>query len=137
MAEVRATLDQFSDDLWREAASRHARPTIAGDASGHVFHAERAESVSGQRAFDEVLDLFAPFEDGPDLREPDARLRIVPARCAGEPHLLGTRLTTRTVAALAARGHDPDTIAALYPEEDVDALGEALRFEQPLVHAVS
>lgn len=137
MAEVRATLDQFSDDLWREAVSGHARPTIAVDASGHVFHVERSESVSGQRAFDEVLDLFAPFDDGPDLREPDAHLRIVPGRCAGEPHLLGTRLTTRTVAALAARGYDLDTIVALYPDEDVDALGEALRFEQRLVHAAS
>ena len=137
MAEVRATLDRFADDLWREAASGQARPTIAVDASGHVFHIERSEDVSGQRAFDDVLDLFAPFEDGPDLREPDAHLRIVPGRCAGEPHLLGTRLTTRTVAALAERGYDLGTIAALYPDEDVDALGEALRFEQRLVHAAS
>ena len=59
----------------------------------------------------------------------------MPGRCAGEPHLLGTRLTTRTIAALAERGYDLDTIAALYPDEDADALGEALRFEQRLVHA--
>lgn len=65
MTEVRATLDRFADDLWREAASGHACPTIAVDASGHVFHVERSESVSGQRAFDDVLDLFAPFEHGP------------------------------------------------------------------------
>jgi uncharacterized protein (DUF433 family) len=136
MAEVRATLDRFADDLWLEAPSGHARPTIAVDASGHVFHVERSESISGQRAFD-VLDLFAPFEDGPDLREPDVHLRIMPGRCAGEPHLVGTRLTTRTIAALAERGYDLDTIAALYPDEDVDALGEALRFEQRLVHAAS
>ncbi len=137
MAEVRAMLDRFADDLWREAASGHARPTIAVDASGHVFHVKRSESVSGQRAFDDALDLFAPFQDGPDLREPDAHLRIVPGRCAGEPHLLGTRLTTRTIAALFERGYDLDTIAALYPDEDSDALGEALRFEQRLVHAAN
>ncbi len=137
MAEIRAMLDRFADDLWREAASGHDRPTIAIDASGHVFHIERSESVSGQRAFDDALDLFAPFEDGPDLREPDAHLRIVPGRCAGEPHLLGTRLTTRTIAALAERGYGLDTIAALYPDEDVDALGEALSFEQRLARAAS
>ena len=127
MAEVRAMLDRFGDDLWHEAASGHARPTIAVDASGHVFHVQRSESVRGQRA----------FEDGPDLREPDAHLRIVPGRCAGEPHLLGTRLTTRTIAALSERGYDLETIAALYPDEDTAALGEALRFEQRLMHAAS
>lgn len=49
MAEVRAMLDRFADGLWHEAASGHARPTIAVDASGHVFHVQRSESVSGQR----------------------------------------------------------------------------------------
>lgn len=137
MAEVRAMLDRFVDELWCEAASGHARPTIAVDASGRVFHVERAEGTSGQRAFGDALDLFAPFEDGPDLREPGAHLRIVPGRCAGEPHLVGTRLTTRTIAALAERGYDLATIVALYPDEDVDALDEALRFEQRLVHAAS
>jgi hypothetical protein len=40
------------------------------------------------------VDLFTPFEDGPDLREPAVHLRIVPGRYAGEPHLLGSiRLT--------------------------------------------
>ncbi len=135
MAEVRAALDRFSDDLWREVAPGDDRPTIAVDPAGHVFHTERLESVSGQRALGDALDLFAPFEDGPDLREPDAHLRIMPGRCAGEPHLLGTRLTTRTVAALAARGYDLAMISALYPDEDADALGEAVRFEQRLVRA--
>ncbi len=137
MAEVREALDQFADDLWRESEAGDDRPTIAVDSSGRVFHVEHFERASGQRAFGDTLDLFAPFEEGPDLREPDAHLRIVPGRCAGEPHLLGTRLTTRTIAALAERGYDLDTIAALYPDEEADALGEALRFEQRLVHAAA
>jgi len=137
MAEVRAALDRFSDDLWREVTPGQERPTIAVDAAGQVFHVERSETVGGQRAFRDVLDLFAPFGDGPDLREPDEHLRIVPGRCAGEPHLLGTRLTTRTVAALARRGYELSTIAALYPDEDAAALGEALRFEDKLTHVAA
>jgi uncharacterized protein (DUF433 family)/DNA-binding transcriptional MerR regulator len=136
MTEVRAALDRFGDELWQEVTPGHDRTTIAVDRIGHVFHAERLEHVTGQLALEDALDLFAPFEDGPDLREPDEHLRIVPGRCAGEPHLLGTRLTTRTVAALAARGHDLTTISALYPDEDPDALSEAVRFEQRLAHAV-
>jgi len=135
MAEVRAALDRFGDELWREVAFGHDRPTIAVHLAGHVFHTERLESLSGQRALEDVLDLFAPFEDGPDLRQPDDHPRIVPGRCAGEPHLLGTRLTTRTVAALAERGYDLATISALYPDEDADALGEAVHFEQWLARA--
>jgi uncharacterized protein (DUF433 family)/DNA-binding transcriptional MerR regulator len=137
MAEVREALDRFADDLWRECESGVERPTIAVDPSGRVFHVGHLERASGQLALSDTLDLFAPFDEGPDLRVPDAHLRIVPGRCAGEPHLLGTRLTTRTVAALAERGYDLDTIAALYPDEDVDALREALRFEERLVPAAS
>ena len=105
MAEVRATVDRFADDLWRESEAGDDRPTIAVGPSGRVFHVEHFERASGQRALGDTLDLFALFGEGPDLRVPDAHLRIVPGRCAGEPHLLGTRLTTRTIAALAERGY--------------------------------
>lgn len=139
MAEVRAALDAFGDELWEEAPRGHDRPTIKVDASGHVIHTGRREDVSGQRVMGEVLDLFAPFQlapdaSGPDLRRPDRHLRIAPGRCAGEPHLLGTRLTTRTVAALANRGYDVDRISRLYPDEDVEALSAAVRFEHRLAH---
>lgn len=132
MAEVRAALERFSDDLWREHDSGEDRPTIAVTSDGTVFHRERSETAFGQQALEGTLDLFAPFDDGVDLRRPDDRLRIVPGRCAGEPHLVGTRLTTRTVAALAERGYDLAAITRLYPSEDVEALGEALRLEEKL-----
>lgn len=142
MAEVRDALDAFGDQLWEEAPQGHDRPTIRVDAAGHVIHPERGEDASGQRVIGDVLDLFAPFElapdaHGPDLRVPDEHLRIAPGRCAGEPHLLGTRLTTRTVAALAARGYDLDLIAKLYPDEEIQALAEAVRFEERLTGAAA
>ncbi len=82
------------------------------------------------------LDLLGPFEGtdggGPDLRQPRAHLRIVPGKCAGEPHLAGSRLTTLTVAALAERGFGIDDIARLYPDEDVASLAEAIELERSL-----
>lgn len=132
MSEVRAALERFGDSLWRDVGPGHDRPTIAVTSDGTVIHVERGETVSGQQTFMETLDLFAPFKFGVDLREPGLHLRIVPGRCAGEPHLAGTRLTTRTVAALAARGYGLDAIAKLYPGEDVDALGQALSLENKL-----
>lgn len=138
MSEVRAALERFGDELWTEAAHGQDRPTIAVEASGHVVHTARLETVHGQRRL-EILDLFAPFDmddgHGPDLRQPDKHLRIVPGRCAGEPHLLGTRLTTRTVGALTARGYTAELIASLYPDEDPVALDEARRFEESLASA--
>lgn len=132
MSEVRAALDQFSDDLWSEVEPGDTRPTIKVDQAGRVFHRDRLESSSGQRALDGTLDLFEPFSTGPDLRQPDKHLRIVPGKCSGEPHVLGTRLTTRTVAALGQRGYSLDSIAALYPDAEVAALEEALRLERTL-----
>lgn len=132
MAEVRQALDRFGDDLWRETDRGEDRPTVAVTADGTVIHVERGETASGQQAMQDALDLFAPFEHGVDLRQPDEHLRIAPGRCSGEPHLAGTRLTTRTVAALAARGYDLEMIGRLYPDEDPVALDEALRLEEKL-----
>lgn len=135
MAEVRDALLAFAGDLWEEAGAGATRPTVAVDRTGTVVHTRRMETAVGQRVIDDVLDLFAPFEGAPDLRQPADRLRIVPGRCAGEPHLLGTRLTTMTVAALADRGYDLQLIRELYPREDVLALRQAVEFEQRLAAA--
>jgi len=67
-----------------------------------------------------------------DLRVPRPRLRIVPGKVAGEPHLVGSRLTTRTVAGLAVRGLSVAQIAVLYPHEEPEALAEAVELERSL-----
>lgn len=84
---------------------------------------------------EEALGLTAPFRSagmsGPDLLRPRPHLRIVPAKVAGEPHIERSRLTTQTVAALAARGFLAEQIAEMY-EEPVGAVREAIDLEDQL-----
>ena len=87
----------------------------------------------------ETLDLLVPFRDGssrgPDLRRPRPLLRIVPGKCSGEPHLLGTRLTTIAIRALVERGYDLDGVAELDPREDPEAIREAADLERQIALA--
>jgi uncharacterized protein (DUF433 family) len=96
-----------------------------------VGHAGELQTV----ALD-FLDLMAPFnaEDraGPDLRRPRPRLRIVPGKLAGAPHIERTRLETQAVHALARRGLEPERIVRLYPFTDLEAIREAIDLENQL-----
>jgi uncharacterized protein (DUF433 family) len=74
---------------------------------------------------------------GPDLLCPRPALRIVPGKVGGEPHLAGTRLTTRSVAALARRGLDPGQIAGLFPDHAKGAIAEAIELERQLAAFVA
>jgi uncharacterized protein (DUF433 family) len=74
---------------------------------------------------------------GPDLLCPRPALRIVPGKLGGEPHLAGTRLTTRSVAALARRGLDPGQIAGLFPDHAKGAIAEAIELERQLAAFVA
>lgn len=134
MSEVRQLLDKVGDDLWRVDEAGRDVPTILVARDGSVVMNERPRStLGGQYLLDgDELDLFAPFGTGVDLRVPRPRLRIVPGKVSGEPHLAGSRLTTRTVAALAERGFSTGQIAELYPREDRVALEEALELERSL-----
>ena len=79
---------------------------------------------------------MAPFtedgRDGPDLRRPRPRLRIVPGKLAGAPHIEKTRLETQAVHALALRGLEAERIARLYPFTDLEAIREAIDLENQL-----
>lgn len=61
------------------------------------------------------VDLFAPGDGLIDLRRPRPKLRIHPGRISGEPHLKGSRLTTRAIAGLLDRSLPQDMVAELYP----------------------
>lgn len=136
MTDVRAALERYETELWLDDAPDRGRPTLAVTADGTIVHVRRRETVHGQQVVqDDVLDLFAPYETGVDLREPSPRLRIAPGRVGGEPHLVGTRLTTRTVAALSARGYPAQLIQELYPDDDPEALVEAIDLEERLAAA--
>lgn len=136
MADVREALERYETELWLGDKPERGRSTLAVAADGMIVHVPRQETVHGQRVVqDGVLDLFAPYEAGVDLREPSPKLRIAPGHVGGEPHLVGTRLTTRTVAALSARGYPPRLIQELYPHDDPEALAEAISLEERLAAA--
>ncbi len=89
---------------------------------------------------EDVLGLTAPFGNaglrGPDLLRPRPHLRIVPAKVAGEPHVAHSRITTQTIAALAARGYSADQLADMYQEPE-EAITEAIDLEQDLSASIA
>jgi uncharacterized protein (DUF433 family) len=144
MPQVRralARLDKEQLDIWNPN-SPIGSPLLV-DALGRIFIATLDNKVinnRGEGLLDAWLDLLGPFTSngarGPDLRKPRPDLRIVPGKCAGEPHLVGSRVTTLSIKALADRGFDNDSIARLYPDLDHDALRQAVDFEEELSAAV-
>lgn len=139
MTRVRAALAELqarSLDLWDD--SREATPLVVDRAGRiHIVQGGAVSELGGQLLAGDLLDLLGPFDGGddgagPDLRRPRPHLRIVPGKCAGEPHLQGTRLTTSTIAALSERGFGIDDIGRLYPDEPLDSLSEAIDLERSL-----
>jgi uncharacterized protein (DUF433 family) len=149
---------RLGDDVRPASAMRHVRDALSQldergldpwdgqlglsplyvDPSGRItiVTANEAHDLDGQGVLAEWLDLLGPFEGtestGPDLRRPREHLRIAPGRCAGEPHLEGSRLTTSTIAALSRRGYTLDDVARLYPDESRESLAEAIDLERSL-----
>ena len=133
--EALVQLDEQGLDLWDGRAG--ASPLFV-DPTGKIVidTPAAAHDLSGQGVLPGWLDLLGVFEGsdgaGPDLRRPREHLRIVPGKCAGEPHIDGSRLTTVTVAALAGRGYTLDDVARLYPDESRQSLEEAIDLERSL-----
>lgn len=140
MPEVRRALgrlDEMGLDIWASDGTRPSPLLVDRTARIYIAAADELVDARGQQVMADCLDLLAPFLDGgdvrgPDLRQPRPRLRIVPGKCAGEPHLRGTRLTTQTVAALVDRGYDVDGVHRLYPDQDLEAITEAIDLERQL-----
>ena len=88
-----------------------------------------------QAGWPEMLDLVlvARYRTGPNLLEPRSLLRIIPGKLHGEPHLLGTRITSATVYTLHENGYGTEQIRAMYPEASSHALRQAIDLEQSLV----
>jgi uncharacterized protein (DUF433 family) len=144
MSAVRAALEVASShgvDLWGAEGRSAAASSLRVDRTGHVW----VQSEDGQalnawgdhslRLEGPSLDLLAPFtlEDrrGPHLVTPTPHLRIVPAKVAGEPHVEGSRITSRSLAALAARGLQLGRISELYGLSEA-IVGEAVELEAQL-----
>jgi len=143
MRQVRKVLVQLDEqglDLWD---GRTGASPLYVDPTGTIVIVtpDATRDLSGQGLLSGWLDLLGVFEGsdgaGPDLRRPREHLRIVPGKCAGEPHLEGSRLTTVTVAALAGRGYTLEDVARLYPDESRQSLKEAIDLERSLGTLVS
>jgi|SRR5579883_1174283 len=88
--------------------------------------------TGGQLAFGEILQPVKPYGRGPDLVEPRPRLRIIPGKLHGEPHLLDTRIPSAAVYALVQDGYDLADIQRIYPDATREALTEAIDLERSL-----
>lgn len=141
MRQVRDALDglrEIGADLWTVDEHGHSTPVVV-DRRGrvHINDGAATTTLRGQALLSaDYIDPLGPFDIehdwGPDLRRPKPHLRIVPGKLSGEPHLLHSRLTTQTVAALADRGYTADDIHRLYPAEDLRAISEAVELELQL-----
>ncbi len=134
-----ALLDRNGLDLWSPAEAHRCPLLVDRRGAIYVRTGDSVLDVRGQPALlpEEVLGLTAPFTDaglhGPDLVRPRPHLRIVPSKVSGEPHLEHSRITTQTLAALAARGYSTERIADLYGEPD-EVVAEALDLERQLAN---
>jgi len=123
-------------ELWSDDGS----PAVAVDRHGRIVlnPTGMAQHVDGQALLDaDVLALLRPFKlgkevRGPDLFEPRPRLRIIPGKLSGAPHVHRTRIETEALAALARRGMSAGKIVRLYPAIESGDVEQALDLERQL-----
>lgn len=139
MKAVRTALRELARldlGLWTEEGS----PNVAVDRGGRIILNAKPspEHPDGQAILEaDVLDLLRPLEigqevNGPDLVSPRPRLRIVPGKLSGAPHVHHTRIETEALAALLRRGMTTGKIVALYPAIKTADVKDALNLEHEL-----
>ncbi len=129
-------IDALELDVWSEDTA----PSVKVDRSGGIVieHDGEAQRLGGQSIIDsDMLDLLAPFDTreglhGPDLSIPRPRLRIVPGKLGGSPHVAHTRLESQALGALADSGLAQEKIYRLYPDIEPAAIEDALDLERQL-----
>lgn len=144
MARVRQVIAEVeSAALHMGQAIGEHRLELHADRSGMVYVERDGTLVEAGHAFTQrvaselVIDLLDTFSCdaeivGPNLMKPRPKLRIIPGKLAGEPHVEGTRIETRVLAALRRRDLEAGAIVELYPGLTRDAVDEALDLERQL-----
>jgi uncharacterized protein (DUF433 family)/DNA-binding transcriptional MerR regulator len=84
-----------------------------------------------------VIDLLREYQPGgsllgPHLLEPRPRVRIIPGKLGGEPHVRDTRVETLAIDALAQHGYTIPNILQLYPFLDSPSVEDSLDLERQL-----
>lgn len=139
MPAVRRALNELAKldlDLWVEDVG----PSVAVDRRGKIVLdlGDHPRHADGQQLLDaDQFQLLRPFEisrelRGPDLVAPRPRLRIVPGKLSGAPHVHRTRIETEALAALARRGMEAARIVLLYPVISKADVSDALDLERQL-----
>jgi uncharacterized protein (DUF433 family) len=135
MQQVRGTLLEIRSrghDIW-ETDIR-----VLVDRGGNVFFQMDAGVWNeGQAVLPDALDLLGEFAwsadlRGPNLVRPRPTLRIVPGKLSGEPHVGGTRIATRNIAALVADGIGVESVLSLYPDLQTESIADSVDLEQQL-----
>ena len=93
-----------------------------------------ARSTPATRSCSARPDPFLAREGtrGPEPKRPRPRLRIVPGKLGGSPHVAHTRLESQALGALATSGLSLAKIYQLYPQVEHDAIDDALDLERQL-----
>jgi uncharacterized protein (DUF433 family)/DNA-binding transcriptional MerR regulator len=115
----------------------HEFPRLALVSSGgRLFVEQEGRTVEAARrqqsGMADVLLLIRPFGKGPDLLSPRPHLRILPGKLSGEPHVVGTRIASQVIYALALAGYSTESIVELYPDLSGARVEEAVELEQSL-----
>lgn len=138
MPKIREALTQLNEldmGLWTEEQG----PSVKVDLNGNIIVATdpAPEASSRQRTMqDGFFEVLAPLRTdttlGPNLHSPSEKIRIVPGKLGGAPHIVGTRLESQALGALALGGVDTPLIYELYPDFDRKGIDEALSLEAQL-----
>lgn len=131
MSQVRAALEQTVQqglDLWNDNTIR-----LRVDLAGRIFIDQADGShtdLDGQAAWDmgDSVNILDAIGSSPGLVRPTPHVRIAPARLAGEPFLLNSRVGTQVLHSLASDGYDTEAISRLYGIE-TSHVQEALDYE--------
>jgi uncharacterized protein (DUF433 family) len=141
MHAVKRALAQLAEldlNLWSEETG----PAVSVDRGGNVVVLSQPdpEAAHRQRTLDredDLLNVLDPFQAaegsrGPHLQAPRPRLRIVPGKLGGSPHVAHTRVESQALAALAVDGLPEAKIYRLYRDVEPQAIDDALDLEQQL-----
>ncbi|MCC7366144.1 MAG: DUF433 domain-containing protein [Dehalococcoidia bacterium] len=134
MADVRALAGWLRES---ELDAEALVPRVAVSPGGGIFVEVPALGSAiavrtRQLVMDEIIQLVRPYGSGPDLLVPSRRLRIIPGKLSGEPHITGTRVPTQSVFALYRRGLGVASIREMYPDLTDDGIAEAIALEDGL-----
>lgn len=131
---IRQALDELDQrGLDRSQLHEVALVSRQGELFFEIPEEGTVRAAPGQQgAWGDVLQLVHPYHRGPDLLTPRPRLRIIPGKLHGEPHIVNTRIPSAAIYALANAGYSAAQIRDLYPEAPSEAMSEAIDLERSI-----